>query len=207
MSFLLPLFVVHLLAVMTPGPDFLIVSKTAMSSSRRAAMATALGVTLGVAFWVVLVLLGLHLLFERFAWLQTTIKFAGGAYLVYLGALMLKASFGPEEMPESPTGPAPKSDASAFASGLLTNLSNPKVLVYFGSIFATFLPGTIAVPAKAAVFALVTLETCLWFVLLALLFSLPVPRRAYQRANRWIDRIAGVTFGGFGLRLLFSGRH
>jgi threonine efflux protein len=153
------------------------------------------------------VLLGLHLLFERFAWLQTAIRMAGGAYLVYLGLMMLKASFGPAELPETSTTTGPRSDAAAFSSGLLTNLSNPKALVYFGSIFATLLPVSISIPAKMAVFALVTAESLLWFSVLAVLFSLPVPRRAYQRANRWIDRIAGVAFGGFGLRLLFSGRH
>ncbi|RYG64380.1 threonine export protein RhtC, partial [bacterium] len=82
MSFLLPIFVVHLLALMTPGPDFLIVTKLAISASRRAAFIAAIGVMLGVAMWVGLVLLGLHLLFEKLAWLQTSIKIAGGAYLV-----------------------------------------------------------------------------------------------------------------------------
>src|SRR5437867_2164263 len=92
MKSLLILFIVHLLALMTPGPDFFIVSKAAISGSRRAAMMTALGVSVGVVAWAALALLGLHLLLQRVTWLQTFTRLAGGAYLVYLGFMMFKAS-------------------------------------------------------------------------------------------------------------------
>jgi threonine efflux protein len=204
MSFLLPLFIVHLLALMTPGPDFLIVTKTAMSASRRAAFLTAIGVVLGVAMWASLVLLGLHLVFEKLAWLQTVVKIAGGAYLVYLGFLMLKASFQKTEATESLSAPVQMSDRAALRSGFLTNLANPKAAIYFGSIFATFLTSSTSTIDKLIMFFMVTGESLAWFWFLGFLFSLPAPRRAYQRANRWIDRIAGTAFSLFGLRLILT---
>jgi threonine efflux protein len=204
MSFLLLLFTVHLLALMVPGPDFLIVTKTAMSVSRRAAFLTAIGVVLGVAMWASLVLLGLHLVFEKLAWLQTVVKIAGGAYLVYLGFLMLRASFGKTETTESLSAPIQMSDRAALRSGFLTNLANPKAVIYFGSIFATFLTTSTSTLDKLVMFLMVTGESLAWFWLLGFLFSLPAPRRAYQRANRWIDRIAGTAFSLFGLRLIFA---
>src|SRR5437588_8477465 len=126
MNSLLILFFVHLLALMTPGPDFFIVSKAAISASRRAAIVTATGVTVGVMTWAGVALLGLHLLLERITWLQPLIKMAGGAYLIYLGILMLKASSAKPILNQSPDSRSAMSGQRAFLSGLLTNLSNPK---------------------------------------------------------------------------------
>ena len=207
-SSLLTLLAVHLLALATPGPDFLLVSRVAISTSRRAALLAAAGIALGVMAWAALALAGLHLLFAQIAWLQGAIKIAGGAYLVYLGARMLQASLQQAPLGDNGGASAPVAvgDAAAFRSGLLTNLANPKAAIYFGSIFATFLSGSTSAAAKAAMFALVSLESLGWFALVATLFSLPAPRRLYLRAQRWIDGVAGTAFALFGLRLVLGSR-
>lgn len=78
---------VHLIALMSPGPDCFIVMQTAVGRSRKEALCCVLGITLGVAFWAALSLLGLQWLFERFAWLQQVIMLLGGLYLGWLGLL------------------------------------------------------------------------------------------------------------------------
>lgn len=75
---------VHLIALMSPGPDCFIVMQTAVGRSRKEALCCVLGITLGVAFWAALSLLGLQWLFERFAWLQQVIMRLGGLYLGWL---------------------------------------------------------------------------------------------------------------------------
>jgi threonine efflux protein len=206
MNSLLMLFIVHLLALMTPGPDFFIVSKVAISSSRRAAMMTAFGVAVGVMAWAGLALMGLHLLLERIAWLGAFIKIAGGLYLIYLGATMIKASLANPTLKDSQEFQQTMSDRNAFLRGLLTNLSNPKAAVYFGSIFATFLTHTTSTMDKLTMFSMVSIESMIWFSLVGVLFSLPALRRSYYHAQKWIDRIAGITFASFGLRLILTSR-
>ncbi|RYG60744.1 threonine export protein RhtC, partial [bacterium] len=98
------------------------------------------------------------------------------------------------------------SDLTAFRSGFITNLANPKAAVYFGSIFATFITPSTSAADKMVMFLLVCTESLLWFWFVGFIFSLPVPRRAYQRANKWIDGIAGTAFSAFGLRLIFTSR-
>jgi len=205
-SSLFLLFTVHLLALMTPGPDFFMVSKVAVSASRRAALMTALGISVGVMAWAALALLGLHLLLERIVWLGTFIKIAGGLYLLYLGFSMIKSSLGNPPQSESRNAGREFSNASAFLSGLLTNLSNPKAAVYFGSIFVTFLTPTTSAMEKVVMLFMVSLESIIWFAVIGMLFSMPAPRRFYNRAQKWIDRIAGTTFACFGLRLIFTGK-
>ena len=91
MSFL-TLALVHLLALMSPGPDFFFISQTAISRSSREALMGVLGVTLGVAVWAAVALLGLNLLLEKMAWLHQLIMLGGGLYLLWMGYQLLRAA-------------------------------------------------------------------------------------------------------------------
>lgn len=73
---------VHLLALMSPGPDFFVVMQTAVSRTRKEALLCSLGVAIGMAFWAGLSLLGMHLLFEKYIWLQKVLIVLGGSYLI-----------------------------------------------------------------------------------------------------------------------------
>ena len=204
MSSLLTIAVVHLLALISPGPDFLFVSQTAASRSRVQAMAGVCGIALGVAVWAALALLGLHLVMARLGWLQKAIAVAGAFYLIWLGMQLLRGAWR-----GSGAGAVVRIAPDAWRSlraGLLTNLSNPKALVYFGSVFSV-LVGPAASPAtRWTIGVLVVGETLAWFAFVALCFGLPAIRRGYLRAARAIDALAGAVFVLFGLRLLLAGR-
>lgn len=197
---------VHLIALMSPGPDFFFVSQTAASRSRRQAMYGVLGITLGVAIWAAVALLGLHLLLSRMAWLHSLITVGGGLYLCWMGWQLLRAARRP-----APAGAAPAVEVAAgggrehrFLRGLLTNLANPKAVIYFGSVFSLFVGDDVGAGARLGIFALILGETLLWFSLVAVVFALPAMRRGYQRLARWIDGVAGVLFAGFGINLILS---
>lgn len=204
MGNLLTIAVVHLLALASPGPDFLFVSQTAASRSRAQAMAGVCGIALGVAVWAALALLGLHLLMVRLGWLQRAIAVAGAIYLIWLGAQLLRSVWR-RSGGAVPARLAPDAWRSLRA-GLLTNLSNPKALVYFGSVFSVLVGPGAGTATRWAIFALVVLETLAWFAFIALCFGLPAVRRAYLRMARAIDAMAGVVFVVFGLRLLLGER-
>ncbi|MDR2710863.1 MAG: LysE family transporter [Burkholderiales bacterium] len=216
--------VVHLVALMSPGPDFFFVSQTAAKQARRDAFGDVwggvLGIVLGIALWAAIALLGLHLLLQQMAWLHEGIVIVGGLYLCWLGWQMLwptlrgvflkRASASPMEIiSEERLAPAaiPVSAGSfkTFLRGLFVNLSNPKALVYFGSVFSLFVGSNVGSGARWGIFLLVVIESLLWFGFVATVFALPPVRRFYQRAALWIDRVAGCLFIGFGVRLIFSG--
>ena len=102
------------------------------------------------------------------------------------------------------TGTCVRSVTDAYFRGLLTGLSNPKSLVYFGSIFTVFLePGSPAWVRSAAV-AIVSFNTVLWYGTVAALFSRATVQRAYARVRRPVDRVAGTLMAAFGVRIVLA---
>ncbi len=195
---------VHFIALMSPGPDFFFVSQTAVSRSRKEAMMGVLGITCGVMVWAGVALLGLHLILEKMAWLHNIIMVGGGLYLCWMGYQMLRGALKKDAVDAS----APKVELAAsgrsFLKGLITNLANPKAIIYFGSVFSLFVSDSVGAPERWGIFMLIAIETLAWFTLVASLFALPTMRRGYQRLAKWIDGFAGVLFAGFGIHLIIS---
>lgn len=206
MSLFLTIALVQLIALASPGPDFFFVSQTAVSRSRRQALAGVVGITLGVMFWSALALLGLQLLLQRLAWLQQLLMIAGGLYLLWMGLRMLRGALRKPAASSEPAVVVQGSDWATLRAGLFTNLANPKVVIYFGSVFSAFLGDHVDSSLRWGLWLLVVVETLLWFCLVASLFALPPMRRGYLRLSRWIDGFAGAVFVLFGLHLIFATR-
>lgn len=208
MSLFITIAVVHIIALLSPGPDFFFVSQTAVSRSRHEAMAGVAGITLGVAIWAALALLGLQLLLHRLVWLERLIAIGGGLYLCWMGWKMMRGAL-TKQVAESTAPEAVQISVGSWRSlrnGLLTNLANPKVVIYFGSIFSAFVGEGVTSAARWGLWTMVVGETFLWFSFVAGCFALPVMRRGYLRIRRWIDGCAGAVFMLFGLHLIFSRR-
>jgi threonine efflux protein len=196
---LLSLMAVDLLAAISPGPNFVVVTQTAIHRTRPFAAAVVLGLVTANLIWCFAVAFGLSTLFELAPWLYGSIKFLGGAYLIYLGVCLWRSNSPTTEDAESSSH---SSLGAAYIRGLLTNLANPKSVVYFGSIFALFMkPDT---PAWVQVLAvcIVLFNTVLWYGTVAALFSSNVAQRLYVRIGRPINRAAGAVMVGFGARLI-----
>ncbi len=195
---------VHIIALMSPGPDFFFVSQTAVSRSRKEALMGVLGITCGVMVWAGVALLGLHLIIEKMAWLHTIIMVGGGLYLCWMGYQMLRGALKKSDAP----APEPQVELArsgrSFLKGLLANLANPKAIIYFGSVFSLFVGDNVGTGERWGIFLLIVLETLAWFTVVASLFALPAMRRGYQRMAKWIDGIAGTLFAGFGIHLIIS---
>ena len=194
---------------LTPGPDVLYIVSQAVRSGVRAGVVAALGIVSGCFVHVFAAALGVGALLATSATAFLLLKWAGAAYLVWMGLRLLLAR--PVAGVVSPsTGwvtPLPANLWRIYRRGFLTNVLNPKVALFF----LAFVPQFIApdAPDKVAV-----------FLLLGLLFninSLPINfgyawlagwashrMSAASRARRWLDRAAGVMFIGFGLRLAMS---
>ncbi|BEL97111.1 threonine export protein RhtC [Serratia marcescens] len=195
---------VHLIALMSPGPDFFFVSQTAASRSRREAMMGVVGISLGIVVWAGVALMGLHLILQKMAWLHQIIMVGGGIYLCWMGWQLLRSARAQQAPPAAEAQVALPKAGRSFIRGFLTNLSNPKAVIYFGSVFSLFVGGSVGAGARWGLFLLIVAETFVWFSLVAVVFALPAMRRGYQRLAKWIDGMAGVLFTGFGLHLIFT---
>lgn len=130
---------VHIVALMSPGPDFFFVSQTAVSRSRKEAMMGVLGITCGVMVWAGVALLGLHLIIEKNG-LAAYDHYGRRRPVPVLDGLSDAARRAEKKQDAAASSPHIELAQSgrSFLKGLLTNLSNPKAIIYFGSVFFTF---------------------------------------------------------------------
>jgi len=191
---------IHLLAVMSPGPSFLVTARTAVARSRADGIKVALGLGAGSVVWSAAALLGLNLLFREFHWLFVGMKVAGALFLLWIAFQIFRHAEDPVELNE---GTKPASARNPLLQGFLTQISNPKVVVFFGSIFVAMLPGAAPGWMVVALIAIVTVNEIAWYSLVSLFFGSSPVRRVYLVAKRWIDRATGAFLGLLGLRLLW----
>jgi threonine/homoserine/homoserine lactone efflux protein len=195
---LLPFLAVSTLVVVTPGVDMALVTKNAMLHGRSAARATAFGVNLGIFIWTLAAALGLAAVVAASAAAFTAIKLLGALYLVYLGARVLLGSHEPRVV---------IARGSAFRQGLVSNLLNPKVAVFFTSLLPQFVDADHAQPQDLLLLGL--LFNCLGVVWLLIYAELAARGRNLlrrPRVKRALDRVTGVALVGLGVRLAFERR-
>lgn len=187
-----------LVAIASPGPSLLFLVRTTLADGRRAGLFAACGLGAMAALWTLMALLGLDGLFRLFPWAYTAIKSAGAVYLLYLAWQTWRHA-------KAPTGgPSQARAASAFLSGFLVNLANPKSVLFAGAVIVVIFPPGLTAADKAVIFANhLAVE---WIVqpALALLFSTAWIRDGYLRLKPVFDRAAAVVLGGLGLHLLLD---
>jgi threonine efflux protein len=197
-TLLLSLFAADLAAAATPGPNFLAVTEAAIHRSGRCAAAVVCGLVSANFAWATAVNVGLSALFRLAPWIYWGMKLFGGGYLIYLGVLLwMNRSDGTVTEARG----ALRSVSDAYIRGLLTGLSNPKSLVYFGSIFTVFLAPGSPLWMRSAATAIVLFNTAFWYGTVAALFSRAKVQRAYARVRRPVDRVAGALMAAFGARI------
>ncbi|WP_431321027.1 LysE family translocator [Rhizobium sp. YTU87027] len=191
------------IGAMSPGPSFVLVSRIAMSRSRLDGLAAALGMGIGGVAFSVLALAGLTALLSQFEWLYLALKVAGGAYLVYIALKIWRGAREPIHVGDA--GSDRRALPRSFTTALLTQVSNPKTIVVYASIFAALLPKTVPLGLIFAVPIGVFAVEAGWYTVVALVFSAKHPRRLYLAAKTWIDRLAGTVMAGLGAQLVASG--
>lgn len=199
------LIIAHLLGMASPGPDFFYILRTGARYGRAHALFAVSGIVTGVMFWAGATMLGLSWLLHTFPPLQTLLMLGGGAYLFHLGCKLLQARTPAAIQAHSlHTETAPHLPHAEFKKGLLVNLSNPKIVIYFGSVMAAVLSNID--PSRALwILVLLLAETIIFFGALACLFSGGAVKRFYQHHGRRLDQVSGVFFLGFGAYLLYQG--
>jgi threonine efflux protein len=199
---LLTLVGVWIVAVITPGPDFAATMHYSVAHSRRDGVFVAFGVATGIAIWVTVSLIGLGVLLTRLSWMVEIIRAAGGLYLAYLGVKTILNTH--LLMRPSVAGNLSSRRISAWRVGFLTNISNPKAVAFFGSIFALLLPAHASLWLQVTIAVIMVMVAVIWFCMVACLFSLRPIAAMYRRAKRWLDYLTGGLFVALGVRLALS---
>ena len=191
------------MGLLSPGPDFFYVSRTAAMHSRRAALYGVIGITLGVSIWATAAVLGLAIVFKTMPALQGIVMALGSGYLFYLGVKMARvttnAVFDESNLIQN------TASKNEIIKGLLVNLSNAKVVIYFSSVMSFVLVNITETRQMLTALLLITIETFVYFYVISLLFSRPFAKRFYSRYSRYIDNASGVIFILFGAYLIYSG--
>ncbi|BBY46681.1 threonine transporter (plasmid) [Mycolicibacterium arabiense] len=190
------------IGAISPGPSFVMVAQTSLATEPRNGRIAALGIGVGGLMFAVTATAGLGAALVYAGPLFMAVKIAGGAYLVYLGIRLWLASIRDDSTEE---GSRAVASTRTFTTALLTQLSNPKAIVVYGSVFASALPLhpshwlLLALPLAVAGVELS------WYLIVATVMSRPGPKRVYSRAGRTLDRVAGTAMGGLGAVFVVEG--
>ena len=209
--FLLPIALALLLGVMSPGPSFLVVAHTAVTSSRPRAVLVALGLGVGAGVLAMLAAFGVYLLIESDPVLYRSLTAFGGLYLLYLAWIIWQAAplNSSEDSAGIGEGESEKNEEKragdalkAFVLGLVTQLSNPKTIIVIAGIFAALLPENSPPYTFLWLFLMAWLIDTGWYSLLAIGLSTLRVQAGYARFQKPICRLAAVVMGLLSLKLL-----
>ena len=185
----------------SPGPSFVMVVRTAVAKSRADGLAAALGMGVGGVIFCALALFGMRAVFAQAEWLYIAFKFAGGCYLIYLAWRIWHSADQP--LAQDSGANIEGRRFRSFLLGLGTQLSNPKTLVFYGSVFA-LLPADLPLWGDLVLPPIIMAIETGWYTLVALAFSLPRPRAVYLQWKGRIDRLAGAVMAALGIKLILS---
>lgn len=195
---------VLIVGTVSPGPSFVMVARTAVSSGRSNGLAAAVGMGIGGVLFTVAALVGLQALLLSVPSLYVAFKLAGGIYLAYLGVRIWRGAQQTLSVQAVASGASSDSVTRSLLFGLGTQLSNPKAAIVYASIFAAFLPNGAGLAMGSVIAALVFLIETAWYALVAVTLSAEKPRRTYLRFKSSIDRVAGAVMVGLGAKLASS---
>ena len=193
------------LLTVTPGLDTALILRTTASEGPRRAFLAGVGICVGCFVWGLIVALGLGVLLAASTLAYTLLKWAGAAYLVWLGVQLIRSRRRSFDL--QATGGCTGSGAAWLRRGFLTNMLNPKVGVFYVSFLPQFMPADANVPALTVLMTTIHIGLpVIWFA--ALIAATRPISGLFRRAGvvTWLDRITGGLFVAFGVRLALESR-
>lgn len=186
-----------------PGADFAMVLRQAVVHGRRASIFTAAGVASSIVVHGTYTLLGVGVIVGQSLLAFNILKWVGAAYLVWLAISALRSP--PPQPPVLQDGQAERrGDMGAFALGFMTNLLNPKAVLFFLALFTSLVSAHTAGPVKVIYVGSMSLMLFAWFALVAIFFTTPSVRQGFFRFGRWFNRVTGITFLALAVRVALA---
>lgn len=198
---ILTVALIHLLAVMSPGPDFIMILRNSLLYSRRSGVHSAIG--LGLAIWVHVTycLAGIALIISQSVLLFNIVKFIGAAYLIYIGIQSIRAGRAHQAKIDQKDQSQDLTKWQAIRIGFITNVTNPKATLFFLSLFTLVIQPETPLIVKLIMGIEMSLVTTAWFVLVAALVSHRLIRKRISTIQHYVTRLMGGLLILFGLKL------
>jgi RhtB (resistance to homoserine/threonine) family protein len=196
------------IVIVVPGPDTAVVTKNVLVHGRRAAFGTSLGVGAGLSVWTLAAAVGVASVVRASAVAFTVLKLIGALYLVWLGLQALRAAGRTESVARFPAVSKPAMGAlGGFRQGLLSDLANPKIGIFFTSLLPQFVdPGQSVLLPFLALGAVFVLMTLLWLSAYCLIAARAAKTLQRPRVKAAMDRVTGIVLIALGLRLAIEHR-
>ena len=200
----LMLTLIHLLAVMSPGPDFAVVVRQSISFDRKTALITSLGIGTGIAVHMAYTLLGLGFIITQSEVGFLIAQLVGICYLSFLAFKLLNSNAQTTLNTEVTLDRNPSHHKKAFLLGVMTNVLNPKATLFFLAIFTTVVSITTPLYIQTIYALWIILTTILWFSLVSIFFSQRKIRAKFVSHGYIFERIMGVVLLMFAAKLLWQ---
>ena len=194
---------IHLVALVSPGPDFVVVCRNSLLYSRTIGIYTAVGFGLGICIHISYAVFGLSWLIANNELIFTVIQYLGAFYLMLIGIQSLR-SFQSQIGQETTTSSSRISPFRAVRIGFITNALNPKATLFFLGLFSTMLNPTVGELTLVVIALLLVVTTILWFSLVAVLISHPIFSNTLKRYEKTLHHFFGVLLILIGSIILIS---
>ncbi len=196
------IFGIHLLAVMSPGPDFVMVLKNALQYDRKTAIYTSLGISMGIGVHILYSVAGIAFLLQKNQGVFQIVKILGALYIIYIGFKTLRAK--QQKIDIETNGNKSLNPKKAIRTGFITNVLNPKASLFFLSIFSMLIPPDVPLWVLLGISAMLILVTFLWFSLVSVVFTNPVVEKKYEKYEPYIIKIFGIVLITLGIFIAFE---
>lgn len=201
MNELLAVMIITVLAVISPGPDFAMITRNSYAFGRRAGLASAIGIAFGVQVHVLYTALGIATVLTDSPIIFLAIKTAGAAYLIYLG---INALIGSTPSKSDRLAPLQLSTWRAMGMGFLTNALNPKTMLFVIATFTQVVQPNSDASLYIAYGLFISLAHWIWFSIVALFFSNDTLRQRMLSKQGLLDSVIGVALMLLGASLLYT---
>ncbi|WP_188009115.1 LysE family translocator [Grimontia hollisae] len=198
---LVSILTIHLMASISPGPDFVVVSQKTLLQGRRAGIICGVGVCVGLLVHIGYSVAGLTATLEHSVWLTQGIGIFGGSYLVFLGYKSIKGSYSASTAP-SIEKENENTGSSAFWSGLIVNIFNPKAAIYFISLFSIIISPSMGPEKLLLVIVSIIAVQMAWYLTFIFIVTIPSIRVKFDSKVYLIDRILGALMLMMGLYMI-----
>jgi threonine/homoserine/homoserine lactone efflux protein len=193
---------VAVLVIVTPGQDTALTIRNTLLGGRGGGVATAAGVSTGQLTWTIATSAGLAALLAASETVFLVLKWAGAAYLIFLGLQALRAALSPGSRPVSPSPSPGRSGRGFYLQGVLSNLGNPKMVVFFSSLLPQFVAPGQATFARLLVLGLIFCAmTFVWLTFYAVAVARVGDLLRRDRVRRALEATTGFVLIGLGMRL------
>ncbi|MCF7865683.1 MAG: LysE family transporter [Candidatus Pacebacteria bacterium] len=204
---------IHALAVISPGPDFVLISKLSLSYSRKIGFMGAIGIALGIGLHVTYSILGIGTLIASSVLLFNTIKILGALYLIYIGLMSFRKakdskpkSISITELSNEIQNKEKMNSWKAMKSGFLTNALNPKATLFILAVFTQVINPSTPTFIQIGYGLEMVLATTLWFSIVSFFLSTDLVSRKMKSIKGVIEKITGVVLTALGLKILLSAK-